>query len=139
MKKANVEGIKAVYSESGMGASDHTSFYLMNMPVLHFFTGQHEDYHKPSDDADKINWQGIVKVIRYSEEVIKNVDMKGELAFTKTKDESTETPSFKVTLGVIPDYLYNDAGMQIDGVRKSVDERLLEDIPAANGSEYVGV
>ena len=61
----NADSLKLVPSESGVGPSDHTSFYLQDLPVLHFFTGQHADYHKPSDDADKINYEGLVKVVRY--------------------------------------------------------------------------
>jgi hypothetical protein len=50
---------------SGIGPSDHTSFYLKNVPVLHFFTGQHSDYHKPTDDVEKINFEGEQKVLEY--------------------------------------------------------------------------
>ncbi len=46
----------------GMGPSDHQSFFQMNIPVLHFFTGLHNDYHRPSDDFDKINLSGIERI-----------------------------------------------------------------------------
>ena len=46
------------FDSAGVGPSDHTSFYLKNIPVLFFFTGQHGDYHKPSDDVEKINFSG---------------------------------------------------------------------------------
>ena len=104
--------------ESGVGPSDHTSFYLQDLPVLHFFTGQHENYHKPSDDAELINYIGLELVVDYIENLLSLMNKKPAPLFTKTKDESTETPSFKVTLGVIPDYLYNEAGMRIDGVNE---------------------
>lgn len=113
---SNTDSLKVIKKVSGIGPSDHTSFYLNDIPVLHFFTGQHEDYHKPSDDADKINWDGIVRVIRYSENIINTTDSEGKLAFTKTKDESENTPRFKVGLGVVPDYLFDGEGMRIDGV-----------------------
>src|SRR5213079_1736763 len=48
----------AKFDSSGTGPSDHTSFYIKDIPVLFFFTGVHSDYHKPSDDADKINYNG---------------------------------------------------------------------------------
>lgn len=48
---------------SGIGPSDQTSFYLKDIPVLHFFTGQHSDYHKPSDDAEKVNYKGKQKCL----------------------------------------------------------------------------
>lgn len=103
--------------ESGVGPTDHTSFYLENLPVLQFFTGQHEDYHRPTDDAHLINYKGIVDITDYILAIIDYTENRGKLRFTKTKDESTEVPDFKVTLGVIPDYLYDGKGMRIDGVK----------------------
>ncbi len=107
---------KLVENESGVGPSDHTSFYLNDIPVLHFFTGQHEDYHKPSDDSDKLNYEGMEAISNYIFEVITDLDKAGKLSFRKTKNESEETPRFKVGLGVIPDYLFDGKGMRIDGV-----------------------
>lgn len=113
---ANADSLKLVTSASGVGPSDHTSFYLQDLPVLHFFTGQHEDYHKPSDDADKINYAGLVKVVRYIERLIVATDQAEKLAFTKTKEDENASPRFSVSLGVVPDYLYDGDGMRIDGV-----------------------
>jgi C-terminal processing protease CtpA/Prc len=107
---------KIIENESGVGPSDHTSFYLDDIPVLHFFTGQHEDYHKPSDDSDKVNYKGMELISTYIYDIITDLDDNGKLTFTKTKNESEETPRFKVGLGVIPDYLYDGKGMRIDGV-----------------------
>lgn len=118
LKKANLDGIKAVYSESGMGASDHTSFYLMNMPVLHFFTGQHEDYHKPSDDFEKINVTGMGKVLQYIQGVVLGANKYERLKFKKTVDATPSASDFKVTLGVMPDYLYSGKGLKIDGCKE---------------------
>ena len=109
-------GLNIAEHESGVGPSDHTSFYLMDLPVLHFFTGQHEDYHKPSDDADKINYQGLETIGQYISTLVTDLDDDTKLSFRKTKNESEETPRFKVGLGVIPDYLYTGIGMRIDGV-----------------------
>ncbi len=103
-------------TESGVGPSDHTSFYLQDIPVLHFFTGAHEDYHKPSDDEDKVNYDGMLRITRYIEQLIVDLDDEGKLPFTKTASDTASTPSFKVTLGVIPDYMYSGQGMRIDGV-----------------------
>jgi len=107
---------KLVENESGVGPSDHTSFYLNDIPVLHFFTGQHEDYHKPGDDSEKLNYGGMQAISNYIFNIISDLDDNGELAFKKTKNESEETPRFKVGLGVVPDYLYDGKGMRIDGV-----------------------
>jgi len=112
----DIDSLKLITSESGIGPSDHTSFYLKDIPVLHFFTGQHEDYHKPSDDADKINYEGIYVVSAYIDSLITRLDQNDKLAFTKTKDESSNTPKFTVTLGVVPDYMFDGKGMRIDGV-----------------------
>ncbi|MEJ2583608.1 MAG: M28 family peptidase [Robiginitalea sp.] len=109
-------GFKLVLNESGVGPSDHTSFYLQDIPVLHFFTGQHEDYHKPSDDAEKLNYEGMQEIANYLFDLVKSMESQEEIAFRKTKNESEETPRFKVTLGVIPDYLFSGEGMRIDGV-----------------------
>ncbi|MBI3668262.1 MAG: M20/M25/M40 family metallo-hydrolase [Acidobacteria bacterium] len=54
LEQANRTGLQLAYSESGYGSSDHTSFYVKNVPVLFFFSGLHSDYHKPSDTAEKI-------------------------------------------------------------------------------------
>ena len=111
----NVDSLKLVTSESGTGPSDHTSFYLQDLPVLHFFTGQHEDYHKPSDDSDLINYEGLVQVVRYISRVVLALNPAEKLAFTKTKD-SSDNPRFTVSLGVVPDYMFDGKGMRIDGV-----------------------
>lgn len=111
----NSDSLKIVTTESGVGPSDHTSFYLQDLPVLHFFTGQHEDYHKPGDDSDKINYEGLVKVVRYISRVIDQLDAEPKLAFTKTKD-SSDSPRFTVSMGVVPDYMYDGKGMRVDGV-----------------------
>jgi len=113
---ASNNSFKLVENESGVGPSDHTSFYLGDMPVLHFFTGQHEDYHKPGDDSEKLNYDGMNLISDYIFDVISDLDNNGKLAFRKTKNESDETPRFKVGLGVVPDYLFDGEGMRIDGV-----------------------
>ncbi|WP_396636297.1 M28 family peptidase [Maribacter sp. R77961] len=109
-------GFKLVLSESGVGPSDHTSFYLQNIPALHFFTGQHKDYHKPSDDAEKLNYEGMEMIGAYILSVIAELDDDAKLAFRTTKNESEDVPRFKVALGVMPDYLFDGKGMRIDGV-----------------------
>jgi aminopeptidase YwaD len=113
----NVAGMKIKTSESGLGPSDHTSFYLKDIPVLHFFSGTHADYHKPEDDAEKINYKGQKDIMDFMLQVIAIMDDKGKIAFTKTNDSNNdEAPRFKVTLGVVPDYAFDGNGMRIDGV-----------------------
>lgn len=114
--KNNNKNFKLIEQESGVGPSDHTSFYLADIPVLHFFTGQHKDYHKPEDDAEKLNYEGMELIADYIFNIITDLDDNGKLTFRKTKNESEETPRFKVGLGVIPDYLFDGEGMRIDGI-----------------------
>ena len=114
--KANNENFKIIENESGIGPSDHTSFYNSEIPVLHFFTGQHEDYHKPGDDVEKLNYQGMALISDYLFQIITDLDDNGKLPFRATKNESENVPRFKVGLGVIPDYLFDGKGMRIDGI-----------------------
>lgn len=112
----NTSGFNIVYDSSGVGPSDHTSFYLKNIPVLHFFTGIHTDYHKETDTPDKINWTGEKKVLEYITQIIDKMDSKPKIAFSQTKQKEQEKVSFKVTLGVMPDYGFEGSGLRIDGV-----------------------
>lgn len=101
---------------AGIGPSDQTSFYLKNIPVLHFFTGQHSDYHKPSDDAEKVNYEGEKMVLEYIINVIVQTEDKGKLKFLQTKNTNAGTHVYKITMGVMPDYAFDGTGMRIDGV-----------------------
>ena len=101
---------------AGIGPSDQTSFYLKNIPVLHFFTGQHADYHKPTDDINKINFAGEKKVLEYIVKIIEETERIPKLIFQKTKSPDVGTRKYKVTLGVMPDYTFEGKGMHIDGV-----------------------
>ena len=110
--------IKYKADSAGMGPSDHASFYLKDVPVLHFYTGTHSDYHKPSDDANKINNQGEAYVLNFIVSLINTIDKEDKILFTPTKNNnaSSSSASFKVTLGVIPDYAFDASGLRLDGV-----------------------
>ncbi|HMI78619.1 MAG TPA: M28 family peptidase [Ferruginibacter sp.] len=109
--------LKIKFDSSGTGPSDHTSFYRKDIPVLFFFTGVHGDYHKPSDDADKINCAGELQVLKYIYNVIELTNKKGKLSFTKTREtQSTGKSSFKVSLGIMPDYTFSGTGVRADGI-----------------------
>lgn len=102
---------------SGVGPSDHTSFYRKDIPVLFFFTGQHKDYHRPSDDANKINYEGELSVINYITNIINNLNKQTQrLAFNKTRETQVSVSSFKVTMGIMPDYTFAGVGVRADGV-----------------------
>lgn len=104
---------------SGTGPSDHTSFYRKDIPVLFFFTGLHTDYHKPSDDVDKINYIGETRIVNYiSGIVLSPISVDQKLAFTKTRETQTTSSmrSGGVTMGIMPDYTFSGAGVRCDGV-----------------------
>ena len=116
--ESNIYNFELKTTPSGFGASDHTPFYNRKIPVLHFFTGQHNDYHKPSDDIDKINFEGIYDISLYVLNIIKNSFDINDFDYVETKSNSNETPRFSVTLGIMPDYLSEEQGLRIDGVSK---------------------
>ena len=117
IEKNKPSGFVITQEMSGVGPSDHTSFYLKDIPVLFFFTGTHTDYHKPSDDEDKINYYGVENIVNYvfrTANAISNVE---KLEFTKTKVTSEKkAPKYKVTLGIMPDYTDHGDGLHVDGV-----------------------
>ena len=108
---------------SGMdfGRSDHASFYRENIPVLFFFTGAHEDYHKPTDDWDKIDYQGEKEILDFIYDLIIDISQlqeKPAFAEIETNTTNNQNPVFKVTFGVIPAYGSQKVGLEIDGVSK---------------------
>ncbi|HKF59359.1 MAG TPA: M28 family peptidase [Blastocatellia bacterium] len=110
---------KLALGDDGYGPSDHQSFYIRDIPVLFFFTGSHDDYHKPSDTADKINAEGIKQVAELVGDVaIRVADEPARIAFTKVKRESKPTSGgFRVYLGTVPNYADQTDGLKLDGVR----------------------
>ena len=105
------------YDSSGTGPSDHTSFYRKDIPVLFYFTGLHQDYHKPTDDAPKVNYKGEAQIIQHIHSLINAMSNKGKPSFTKTREMQTSTSAtFKVTLGIMPDYTYSGTGVRADDV-----------------------
>lgn len=105
----------------GFGPSDHSSFYAKKIPVLHFFTGTHEDYHRPSDTYDKINYdaqESVARMVYDTALELINADSKPQ--FTEVKQEQNQqqtTGQMRVTVGTIPDYGYSGEGLKITGVR----------------------
>jgi aminopeptidase YwaD len=107
------------FGEDGFGPSDHQSFYVKDLPVLFFFTGTHDDYHKPTDTADKINAEGLKQVAEFVREIAVSVANEPQrIAFTKVKVEQRPAGrGFRVYLGTVPNYSDQSDGMKLDGVR----------------------
>ena len=116
--KSNVQPPLVIRTDSsGTGPSDHTSFYRKDIPVLFYFTGLHTDYHKPSDDADKINYGGEQSIIKHVLGVVQQLDNQPKLAFLKTREAQTTTSArFSVSMGIMPDYTWSGNGLRSDGV-----------------------
>lgn len=120
IERVNNGSFQIMEDRSGMGASDHTSFYLKNIPVLFFFTGIHEDYHRPTDTWDKINYEGQAQILRMAQGLIKALDERPlRIAFTPTQP-NTPTGGDRRTgsgirLGLIPDYAEDVEGVMISG------------------------
>lgn len=104
---------------SGVGGSDHTSFYLKKLPVLFFFTGVHKDYHRPDDDTERINFDGEAKVLRFVARVIDSLQALPKLTFTPTRIQSQTGARYKVSLGVMPSYSHSGKGLKIDAVQEN--------------------
>lgn len=111
-----IHGLDIKKDPAGVGPSDQTSFYYKDLPVLHLFTGTHNDYHKPTDDADKINYKGMAKLASLVYSITaRSANFEGLNFQRTTSSEQKTTPNFSVTLGVIPDYLFGGPGLRIDG------------------------
>ena len=115
---------KLVAIGDGTGPSDHASFYLKNMPVLHFFTDLHDDYHRSTDDADKINAGGMARVVEYAERIVRTLgDRTARLTFVRAPVQASamgasSRSGVQVYLGSVPDMGAVDVkGMRLSGVR----------------------
>lgn len=111
----DTENFDLALIDDGHGSSDHSSFYSKDIPVLFFFTGLHTDYHRPSDDAHKLDFQGQEDVVRYIAEIVRASDALEDIPFTRVKKTGKQKVSrFNVYVGTIPDYGYTD-GFKITG------------------------
>lgn len=121
------DSLTIVSASTGTGASDHTSFYDIGVPVLHYFSGIHDQYHRESDIAELIDYTGMTMILSHVEEVVRQLSgyRPEEVSFTETGGGRPEgMPSGTVTLGVFPDYTWSGSGFRIDGVSPgSVAER----------------
>ena len=114
------DSLNITTTPSGSGASDHAAFYEIGIPVLHYFTGTHPDYHRESDTADKINYKGMADVLAHVESVIRELSRfsSDEIEFIQTTDpHQGEMRQDGVTLGVMPDYSYSGEGFRVEHVR----------------------
>jgi hypothetical protein len=120
-RAASAEGVAVRTGGDGFGASDQTSFYARDIPVLHFFTNTHEDYHRPSDDWEKVDAGGLVKVAGIVERVAREVaGRSGALTFRRSSAPPPRAASgggYGAYLGSIPDFAPVERGVRLTGVR----------------------
>lgn len=110
-------------SKGGLGPSDHTSFATKRVPVLFFFSGLHADYHRPTDTADKINYDGMEQVATLGRRVLLGLSAMPREAYVSTFDSQgmmgmgsgsgSASGGTRVSLGIVPDY----SDDQLKGVR----------------------
>jgi aminopeptidase YwaD len=106
-------------NEDGFGPSDHSSFYGKQIPVLFFWTGTHADYHKPSDTAEKINYDGLARITSFVANIVRDIDKSDTRPTYKVAQvqATARSTGFRVYLGTIPNYADSSDGMLLDGVR----------------------
>ncbi|WP_397569509.1 M28 family peptidase [Schlesneria sp. T3-172] len=111
-------GFKLIFKPEGIGPSDHASFYAKKIPVLHFFTGEHADYHKPTDDWEKINIEGVSRVANLMEAMIDATLRQSERpAYVEVQGNSTPgRGGSRPYVGTIPEFGNEEPGYAISGV-----------------------
>ncbi len=108
---------KMVNKPSGFGPSDHASFCSKEVPVLFLWTDYHDDYHRPSDTADKINVAGMRRIADLSQEAITTLAQMDKPKYIKVKSEHGSPGKFEgPTLGIRPSYSDEEEGLLIGGV-----------------------
>jgi len=109
----------------GFGPSDQASFYAKQIPVFHFFTDTHQDYHKPSDTYDRLNYPGAEKILKYIESMILELvstNEKPQYVAVQMPRQQAGGRSARVTMGTIPDFGEQVQGMKLGGVREGGPE-----------------
>ncbi len=118
--------LEANTSSSGIGPSDHTSFFAKGVPVLFFFSGLHSDYHRPSDDTDEIDAEGYTEIVRVVEVLARNLADRedrialnqGNEAYNPHAGEGVTGRGYGPYLGTIPDFGDHEGGVKLTGVRE---------------------
>ncbi|MGH7179890.1 MAG: M28 family peptidase, partial [Tepidisphaeraceae bacterium] len=118
----------AMVGRGGFGPSDHMSFALKKIPVLFFFSGLHQDYHTPTDTADKINYRGLADSVAFAQQLIVDWAAMPRQEYVAAFDsgpsrramggnETGEPTARRATLGVVPDYGSDEStvGVRISG------------------------
>jgi Tol biopolymer transport system component len=122
IEKRNVAaGFSVTLQDDPYLPTDVTSFYPKNIPVLNFFTGAHEDYHRPTDTAEKINYEGLERIAKFSQQIVMEVVQTAErpdlAKVERSAQEAGGRETLRAYLGTIPDYTTDVKGVKLSGVR----------------------
>ena len=100
----------------GFGPSDHATFCGKDIPVLFLWTGDHKDYHRPTDTPDKIDFPGMRRIVETSQALVTTLTTMDRPAFIKVKGSGGTRPSSGPRLGIRPGYGEEDKGVKIESV-----------------------
>ena len=115
----NIANLPITFDDEGFGGSDHQSYYLADKPVLFFFTGQHKQYHRPTDDAVLLDGDGLASIGSLVADITAALSTRSDRPrFTKPAGSSQPfRGGFAVVVGTIPDYTWGGAGLRLAGTR----------------------
>ena len=121
VEKRNVAaGFNLSLQEDPYLPTDVTAFYPKGVPVMNFFTGGHDDYHRPTDTADKLDYEGLERITKFARSLVMDL-VKGEERPDYVKVQHSEgaggRETLRVFLGTIPDYATEVAGVKLSGIR----------------------
>jgi hypothetical protein len=122
LEKRNVAaGFNLVLQDDPYLPTDVTSFYPKQVPVLSFFTGSHEDYHRPTDSPEKLNYEGMERIARFAQGLVLDLLQHSERPDYAKVERSTPVgggrENLRAYLGTIPDYTTEVSGVKLSGVR----------------------
>src|SRR5439155_10002959 len=114
-------GFNLVLQDDPYLPTDVTSFYPCHVSVMSFFTGSHEDYHRPTDTPDKVNYEGLERITRFAHDLLADLSRSSErpdyLAVAQSGAAAGSRENLRAYLGTIPDYTSDVKGVKISGVR----------------------
>ena len=121
LEKRNVAaGFALTLQEDPYLPTDVTSFYPKRIPVLNFFTGSHDDYHRPSDTADKLDYDGLARIAKFARAIVEDVagaSERPDFSRVERKEQGGGRDTMRAYLGSIPDYATEVKGVKLSGVR----------------------
>jgi hypothetical protein len=122
IEKRNVAaGFNLVLQDDPYLPTDVTALYPKQVPVLNFFTGSHEDYHRPTDDAEKINYDGLQRIVQFARGLIVDLARGSErpdyVKVQRSGPASGSRENLRAYLGTVPDYAAEGTGVKLSDVR----------------------